>query len=80
MPFCISDDFFLSKNATFITVPSKHTMNEILHFFPDFNKKIYVINNITDPIFNKLQITLDKKKKQFLHVSKWEPRKNILTL
>lgn len=63
------------KTAQKIVVPSLHTFNEVKTCFPEVIKKVEIVYNFPDPIFN---YDPDYPKRNYiLHVSKWEPRKNL---
>lgn len=70
--------FFLAvHNSTLVFCPSEHTKAEIEKVFPEYIKKVRVIPNSFNPIFK----TNEGAKENFiLHVSNWEPRKNLQTL
>ena len=70
---------FTLTTSTKIVIPSMHTFKEIKSIFPEVVSKVHIIPNFISPIFydsNKLYT----KKRIVLHVSKWEPRKNLINI
>ena len=70
---------FTLNTADIIIVPSRHTKLEIKTLFPEVIKKVSIIPNLVSPNFERTDINISKKD-IVLHVSKWEPRKNLLKL
>jgi glycosyltransferase involved in cell wall biosynthesis len=70
---------FTLNTASRIIVPSLHTKKEIDNVFPEVSSKVDILPNFPAPVFsiNRKKATADD---YLLHVSKWEPRKNILAL
>ena len=66
------------NTASKIIVPSRHTKKEIDDVFPEVTNKVDILPNFPAPIFSNDREGITGN--YLLHVSKWEPRKNILSL
>ncbi|MGI8640536.1 MAG: glycosyltransferase family 4 protein [Pyrinomonadaceae bacterium] len=61
--------------ANKITTPSFHSQEEIIQLFPEVKNKVEVIPMFASPVFSS--DGAKSKSNVLLHVSKWEPRKNL---
>jgi glycosyltransferase involved in cell wall biosynthesis len=65
------------QNAALIAVPSQHTLCEVRAVFPEYLHKVRLVPNAVHPLFRP---SPERRGHFLLHVSNWEPRKNLETL